>query len=234
MKTDQTALMAALGYSFQDDSLLINAFTHTSYVKGDGRHAPHNERLEFLGDAVLELCVSEHLYRRYPDMQEGQMTRARARLVCEEALFKAACALNLPACLLLGNGEELSGGREKPSIVSDALEAVIGAIYLDGGLEAAREVVVGRIFTLLEDAEAETDVKDCKTSLQELVQRDHMGTLRYELVSQAGPEHHKVFTMRVLLVNREIGSGTGSTKQSAGQEAARRALALLSQEADGK
>lgn len=234
MKTDATALMAALGYSFQDDSLLVNAVTHTSFVKGDGRNTPHNERLEFLGDAVLELCVSEHLYRRHPDMQEGQMTRARARLVCEEALFKVALALDLPAYLRLGNGEELSGGREKPSIVSDALEAVIGAIYLDGGLVAARGVVVGTILELLEDAQADAGDKDSKTSLQELVQRDHMGTLRYELVSQTGPEHHKVFTMRVLLSNREIGSGAGSTKQSAGQEAARRALALLSNEADGE
>lgn len=234
MKTDPAALIAALGYSFNDDSLLQNAVTHTSYVKGDGRHEPHNERLEFLGDAVLELCVSEHLYRRHPDMQEGQMTRSRARLVCEEALFTAARALDLPAYLRLGNGEELSGGREKPSIVSDALEAVIGAIYLDGGLEAAREVIVGTILALLESAQADTGDKDCKTSLQELVQRDHMGTLRYELVGEAGPEHHKMFTMRVLLSNREIGSGTGSTKQSAGQEAARHALALLSKEADGK
>ncbi|MDO4571792.1 MAG: ribonuclease III [Clostridia bacterium] len=218
----------AIGYRFSDAALLENALTHSSFVKGDGRNASHNERLEFLGDAVLELCVSEHLYRRHPDMQEGQMTRARARLVCEEALYVAACALGLPACLRLSRGEERSGGRDKPSIVSDALEAVIGAVYLDGGLEAARGVIIRRVLSLLENARVDAMDRDYKTRLQELVQKDHIGTLRYELVDTAGPEHSKTFTMRVLLSEREIGLGEGSTKQSAGQAAAKNALAVLS------
>ena len=128
-----SALEETLEYTFTDRSLLETALTHTSFVKGDGKRQTHNERLEFLGDAVLELCVSEHLYLQQPRMQEGAMTRHRARLVCERALFSAANSLEIPAHLRLGNGEELTGGRNKPSIVSDALEAVLGAIYLDGG-----------------------------------------------------------------------------------------------------
>ncbi len=228
MIKEPAALSETLGYTFSNAALLQNALTHTSFVKGDGRHAPHNERLEFLGDAVLELCVSEYLYTRHPEMQEGQMTRARARLVCEDALFSAAVALELPAFLRLGNGEELTGGREKPSIVSDALEALIGAIYLDGGLEAARGVILGRILTFLENAHVDAADKDFKTRLQELVQKDHIGSLRYELVDATGPEHNKLFTMRVLLSEKEIGTGAGSTKQSAGQEAAKNALGVLS------
>ena len=164
------ALEETLAYPFFDRSLLETALTHTSFVKGDGKRQAHNERLEFLGDAVLELCVSEHLYRGHPDLQEGAMTRQRARLVCERALFSAAVALGIPAVLRLGNGEELTGGRNKPSIVSDALEAVIGAIYLDGGLEHARRVILERVIRLLEDAKVDELDRDYKTRLQEHVQ----------------------------------------------------------------
>ena len=221
------AFQRALGYTFIDGALLETALTHTSFVKGDGRSAAHNERLEFLGDAVLELCVSEHLYNAHPDMQEGWMTRARARLVCEQALYFAAKTLGLPPCLRLGHGEEQNGGRDKPSIVSDALEAVIGAIDLEGGLEAARSVVIGTIMKLLESAHVDEVDQDYKTRLQEYVQRDHIGALRYELTGSSGPEHAKVFTMRVLLSEREIGRGEGRTKQSAGQSAAQDALTAL-------
>ena len=137
------ALEERLGYTFSDLSLLDAALTHTSYVKGDGKAHEHNERLEFLGDAVLELCVSEYLYRNFPKLNEGVMTRARAASVCESALHLVALQLELGTCLRLSRGEEHSGGREKPSILADGVEAVIGAIYLDGGLEAARTFILG-------------------------------------------------------------------------------------------
>ncbi|NLI55188.1 MAG: ribonuclease III [Clostridiales bacterium] len=220
-------LEETLQYTFSDRSLLETALTHTSFVKGDGRRQTHNERLEFLGDAVLELCVSEHLYLDHPELQEGAMTRHRARLVCEKALFSAALALGVPACLRLGNGEELTGGRSKPSIVSDALEAILGAIYLDGGLEHARRVILNRVIRLLEEARVDETDKDYKTRLQEHVQKGHIGTLEYECLDETGPEHQKQFTICVLLSGEPIGEGTGHNKQSAGQEAAKAALIRL-------
>ncbi len=221
------ALEARIGYTFSNRSLLETALTHTSFVKGDGRHAQHNERMEFLGDAVLELIVSRYLYGAYPSMNEGQMTRMRASLVCERSLFTAACALELPAWLRLGNGEEQTGGRKKPSVVSDALEAVICAVFLDGGNDAAEQLVTERILPLLKQAAASDDDKDYKTRLQELVQRDHIGQLSYRLLGETGPEHSKLFTMAVLLSEKELGRGVGQSKQSAGQAAAQAALAAL-------
>lgn len=227
-------LQQTVGYTFQDPELLITALTHSSFVKGDGASAAHNERLEFLGDAVLELCVSERLYRDHPKMDEGAMTRLRARLVCEGALFVAAQHIGLAAYLRLGHGEDRSGGRDKPSVVSDALEALIGAIYLDGGLPCARRFVTDHVIAQLERAAIAAQDKDFKTRLQEHVQKRHLGKLRYELVGTAGPEHSKAFTMRVLLDEREIGRGEGSTKQSAGQQAAQQALSCLRGDRAGK
>ena len=224
MQQALSTLEETLQYAFRDRSLLETALTHTSFVKGDGKRQTHNERLEFLGDAVLELCVSEHLYCTHPELQEGAMTRHRARLVCEQALYNAALALGIPKSLRLGNGEELTGGRNKPSIVSDALEAVIGAIYLDGGLEPARDVILNRVIRLLEEARVDETDKDYKTRLQEFVQKGHIGTLEYECLGESGPEHQKRFTICVRLSGESIGEGTGLNKQSAGQEAAKAAL----------
>ena len=220
-------LEETLEYTFTDRSLLETALTHTSYVKGDGKRQTHNERLEFLGDAVLELCVSEHLFLQQPQLQEGAMTRHRARLVCEQALYSAATALGIPEHLRLGNGEEITGGRKKPSIVSDALEAVLGAIYLDGGLINARRVIIERVIRLLERARVDETDKDFKTRLQEHVQKGHIGTLEYECLDETGPEHQKLFTICVRLSGEAIGKGSGLNKQSAGQEAAKAALILL-------
>lgn len=225
--TELSALEDRLQYTFCDRSLLETALTHTSFVKGGGRKRAHNERLEFLGDAVLELCVSEHLYRDHPEMQEGAMTRHRARLVCEKALYSAAAALGLPAYLHLGPGEERTGGREKPSIVSDAMEAVIGAVYLDGGLESARRVIAGGVVRLLEDARVDEIDRDYKTRLQEYVQKGHIGKLEYACTGVSGPEHEKRFTICVTLSGEEIGEGEGANKQSAGQQAAKDALVRL-------
>ncbi len=221
------ALQTRIGYTFADASLLAAALTHTSFVKGEGRKATHNERMEFLGDAVLEVIVSEHLYRTYPEKQEGEMTRIRARLVCEDALYRAAKRLGVPEALRLGRGEEITGGRDKPSVVSDAMEAVIGAVFLDGGMEAARTLVLGRVIRLLEEANADAMDQDYKTRLQELVQKGHAGKLTYELADAHGPEHQKIFTMRVLLDGSEIGRGDGTNKHNAGQAAARAALAAM-------
>lgn len=226
------SLEQKLQYRFIDRSLLETALTHTSFVKGDGRQAEHNERMEFLGDAVLELVVSEHLYHTRPDLQEGEMTRMRARLVCEGALFSAANELGVPEFLRLGHGEEGTGGRAKPSVVSDAMEAVIGAIFLDGGMEAARRVVLERVIRLLEATREDSSDKDYKTRLQEYVQKGHLGRLTYALAGTEGPEHSKIFTMCVLLDGDTIGTGAGKTKQNAGQAAARAALKRLTQPGD--
>ena len=222
-----STLEETLEYRFADRSLLETALTHTSFVKGDGKRQTHNERLEFLGDAVLELCVSEHLYLQQPQLQEGAMTRHRARLLCERALYSAALSLGISAYLRLGNGEVLTGGRNKPSIVSDALEAILGAIYLDGGLTNARRVIIERVIRLLEEARVDETDKDYKTRLQEHVQKGHIGMLEYECMDEAGPEHQKRFTICVRLSGEAVGEGMGLNKQSAGQEAARAALIRL-------
>ncbi len=185
------ALEERLGYTFSDLSLLDAALTHTSYVKGDGKAHEHNERLEFLGDAVLELCVSEYLYRNFPKLNEGVMTRARAASVCEGALHLVALQLELGLCLRLSRGEEHSGGREKPSILADGVEAVIGAIYLDGGLEAARRFVLSMTETQIRAAVQNVDAKDYKTQLQEYVQKLHKGNVTYELLNTTRPRPSK-------------------------------------------
>ena len=218
------ALEERLEYRFHDLALLDTALTHTSYVKGDGRASAHNERLECLGDAVLELCTSEYLYLRFPDYDEGAMTRLRAQAVCEGALYQVAREYGLGAMLLLGRGEDHSGGREKPSILSDAVEAVIGALYIDGGMEVAKGFIMRFVHNSVADAMAGRLIKDHKTMLQEYVQKRHMGQIVYELTGSSGPDHNKTFTMRVLVAGETAGIGEGRTKQEAGQQAARAAL----------
>lgn len=218
------ALEERLGYRFRDLALLDTALTHTSYVKGDGRASAHNERLEFLGDAVLELCTSEYLYLRFPEYDEGAMTRLRAQTVCEGALYEVAREYGLGTLLLLGRGEDHSGGREKPSILSDAVEAVIGALYIDGGMEVAKGFIMRFVHKSVEDAMAGRLIKDHKTMLQEYVQKRHMGQIVYELTGSSGPDHNKTFSMQVLVAGEAVGMGEGRTKQEAGQQAARAAL----------
>ena len=218
------ALEERLEYQFHDLALLDTALTHTSYVKGDGRASAHNERLEFLGDAVLELCTSEYLFIRFPDSDEGAMTRLRAQAVCESALYEVAKDYGFGRLLLLGRGEDHSGGREKPSILSDAVEAVIGALYIDGGMEVAKRFIMRFVHKSVEDAMAGRLIKDHKTMLQEYVQKHHMGQIAYELIGSSGPDHNKTFSMRVLVAGETAGTGEGRTKQEAGQQAARAAL----------
>jgi ribonuclease-3 len=218
------AFQKQLGFEFGDIGILNTALTHTSYVKGEGKGSDHNERLEFLGDAVLEVCVSEYLYKRYPDMNEGQMTKARALSVNETALCEVAQEIGIGDLLLLSFGEEHTGGREKASILSDALEALIGAVFIDAGMSAAKDFILGFAIKTIEKAVSGTIVKDYKTMLQEYVQSDHKGSIKYSIKEIKGPDHKKVFTMQAELNGQVIGVGTGNSKQEASQSAAQMAL----------
>ncbi|GHU43363.1 ribonuclease 3 [Clostridia bacterium] len=215
-----------IGYRFRDTGLLIHALTHSSYTNEKHKDKRYcNERLEFLGDAVLELASSDALYRKYPTYHEGQLTRLRAALVCESALVSYSKPLDIGQFLLMGKGEEKNGGRMRDSILSDALEAVIGAIYLDGGFANAKEFV-DRM--LLSDIKKQELFFDSKTILQELIQGGEIkkGELSYHLVGEAGPDHDKRFISEVHLSGKPIGSGEGRSKKAAEQEAAYQALLL--------
>ena len=221
------ALQETLHYRFNNLELLNTALTHTSYVKGENRSSGHNERLEFLGDAVLELIVSEYLFINNPGMNEGLMTRIRSRAVYENALYDAARRVDLGKYLLLSHGEEHTGGRDKPSILSDALEAVIGAMYLDGGIEPAKAFILSFAVDFIHEAVKTISVKDFKTLLQEHIQQQHCGTLEYEVISVSGPDHKRVFTMVAVINGKPMGKGQGNSKQEAGQNAAHATLVML-------
>ena len=221
-------LQENLGYRFRDESLLRGALYHSSYANEHrGENIVSNERLEFLGDAVLGFVSAEFLYSRFPNAPEGELTRIRAALVREESLFEVAQALQLGECLMLGKGEESGGGRHRPSILADCTEAVFAAVYLDGGMDCARDLI-HRVLLSKGDIEvAESRRRDYKTELQELVQRKPHQVLRYELVGQSGPDHAKVFTVAVLLNGEPIGEGSGHSKKEAEQSSARAALEKL-------
>ncbi|MEG1547893.1 MAG: ribonuclease III [Clostridia bacterium] len=222
------ALQNRLQYVFSNIDILDRALTHTSYVKGDGKAKEHNERLEFLGDAVLELCVSEYLYQNYPTMDEGAMTRARSSAVCESALYQAATELSLGETLLLGRGESHAGGGRRPSILADALEAVLGAVFIDGGMDNVRALIARLTEDAISAAVSSVNIKDYKTMLQEFVQKEHLGRVVYVLKDESGPDHKKVFVMQAKLAHQTLGEGIGASKQEASQFAARKALQRLS------
>lgn len=213
-----------LEYGFRDPSLLEEALTHPSY--GIDRGVPHYQRLEFLGDAVLQLSVTARLYALSRDLDEGRLTRARAAIVCERSLAGAAAALGLGAALRLSVGEERSGGRGKPSILADALEAVFGAIYLDGG-QAEADRAIGLALADALESGAEAGGEDYKSRLQVRLQRDRDSDPTYELVGSKGPPHKPTFAVRITLGGEVLGEGEGGSKQSAGQAAARDALSKL-------
>ena len=213
-----------LGYTFQDRTLLETALSHSSYAnENKALSLESNERLEFLGDSVLGQIVATYLYLRYPKMPEGQMTRLRADLVCETSLHEVAQKLELGRYIKLGRGEEHTGGRERESILADAVEAVIAAMYLDGGIDVSKHFIDTYILAGFE-AEETHSVTDYKTALQERVQRRAGQVLNYELVAQSGPDHRKTFTMRVTLNGKPIGEGNGRTKKEAEQNAAKSGL----------
>ena len=224
-------LQENLGYRFRDESLLRGALYHSSYANEHrNENIVSNERLEFLGDAVLGFVSAEFLYSRFPNAPEGELTRIRAALVREESLFEVAQALQLGECLMLGKGEESGGGRQRPSILADCTEAVFAAVYLDGGMDCARDLI-HRVLLSKGDIEvAESRRRDYKTELQELVQRKPHQVLRYELVGQSGPDHAKVFTVAVLLNGDPVGEGSGHSKKEAEQASARAALEKLTKE----
>lgn len=221
-------LEQALGYTFRDRALLENALRHSSYANENRKeHLTSNERLEFLGDSILGFVVADALYRTYPNHPEGDLTRMRAELVCEGALAAVAEQLHLGDYLLLGHGEEHGGGRQRASINADAVESVLAAVYLDGGFAEAKGIIERLI---LSRAEAHAPVNsDFKTMLQELVQREKNQTLRYQLVSESGPDHDKEFRVVVLLNDRVLGEGTGRSKKRAEQAAAEQGLRTLEQ-----
>lgn len=217
-----------IGYRMVDRSLLRSALTHKSYSNEQPRAAlPFGERLEFLGDAVLDLLVSDTLFQRYPQLSEGDLTRVRAELVSERNLAPLAQRLNLGGYLLLGRGEESSGGREKASLLADAFEALLGAIYRDGGLIAARMVVEGLLDEQIDLAVQDRVGTDYKTRLQERLQADGGALPSYELIGAEGPDHQKSYLIEVRSGGETIGTGRGRTKKAAQQQAARQALQRL-------
>ena len=220
---DYEALERVLGHTFQDKALLETALTHTSFANEARHGTKHNERLEFLGDSVLSIVVAEYLFT-HSSLPEGDLTRMRASLVCEAALFTFAQKIGLGRWLRLGHGEEMGGGRTRPSVVSDAFEAVIAALYLDGGIDAARAFILPFVTSALTKQSAE---EDYKTKLQEVVQQNPSERLRYVVASQTGPDHDKHFVVEVHLNSNVIGSGEGHSKKQAEQAAAKEALALM-------
>ena len=219
-------LEAALGYKFQNITLLQNALTHSSYANERWHNSLlSNERLEFLGDSILGMVVAAYLYHHFPDRPEGELTRMRADMVCETSLALIAGRLDLGKHLLLGHGEERFGGRSRASILADAVESVIAASFLDGGMEAAKGII--QRFVLCNVPVSKLQNTDYKTALQELVQQKKNQTLCYRLVGESGPDHDKVFTAQVLLNDQVVGEGTGSSKKRAEQDAARVALEQL-------
>lgn len=217
-------LEAKLGYSFRDRTLLENALTHSSYANEN--HSPYgsNERLEFLGDSILGMVTADFLYKEHPDLPEGDLTRTRAALVCEESLAEVADRLDLGAYLKLGRGESNGGGRERPSIRADAVEAVLAAVFLDGGLAEARKIIQRFI---LDREKEKAASRDYKTALQELVQRESGQVLTYRLTGESGPDHAKEFTVAVELNGKDVGEGKGRSKKEAEQMAAKAAIETM-------
>ena len=212
-----------IGYTFKNKNLLHEALSHSSYANECKKGRNSNERLEFLGDSVLSIVISEHLFNHFKHLPEGDLTKIRASLVCEKALFEFSKQISLGEFILLGKGEENTGGRTRPSIVSDAFEAVIAAVFLDGGMESAREYVLGFIPKDL-DKNSAKKLQDYKTILQEIIQRNPEEKVEYVLRSQSGPDHDRHFVVEVCLNTNVIGHGEGHSKKQAEQQAAKEAL----------
>uniref|UniRef100_UPI004056BA89 ribonuclease III n=1 Tax=Acetatifactor sp. TaxID=1872090 RepID=UPI004056BA89 len=220
-----SALEEKIGYHFKDSTLLKQAMTHSSFTNEQKiNKAKHYERLEFLGDAVLELVSSEFLYHEHPDVPEGKLTKMRASMVCEPSLAFCAADLELGQYMRLGKGEESTGGRNRDSITSDAMEALIGAIYLDGGMEHAKSFINRFVLSDLED---KVLFYDSKSNLQEVIQGNLKKDFHYELLEESGPEHDKTFVVEVFMEQESLGRGLGRTKKAAEQQAAYQALLLL-------
>lgn len=224
-------LQEKIGYQFYDEKLLRQALTHSSYANERKiNKCKDYERLEFLGDAILEMVSSEFLFRKFPELPEGQLTKMRASMVCEPSLAFCAKDLKLGKYLFLGKGEEATGGRERASVTSDVMEAITGAIFLDGGLEPAKSFIMNFI---LNDLEEKQLFYDSKTILQEQIQKMPGKTISYELIGEEGPDHDKVFCVDVLIDGVKVASGKGKNKKSAEQEAAYRVLLQMKKTGKG-
>ncbi len=218
-----------LGYSFKERNYLLRALTHSSYSNENKKEKlKNNERLEFLGDSVLGLIISEYLFSHYANLEEGQLTKIRAKIVCEASLGEASRKLKLGEFMLFGRGEELTGGRERTSILSDAFEALIAAIFLDGGMECARLFVLKSLDAVIEDAVQGKLFIDYKTRLQEVIQVQKGNRIKYDIVKEEGPDHAKIFYTEVRLNEVIIGVGSGHSKKESEQEAAKEGLKRLS------
>lgn len=227
-KKELEKLASRLSYSFNDIGILEQALVHRSFLnERPEQNIKNNERLEFLGDAVLSAAISDLLIKRFPDADEGKLSKFRARLVNETTLAKLATDIELGRFLLLGKGEEITGGREKPSILSDAYEAVIAAVYLDGGFLAAFPLVSKQFSNLIDEVSGTEIFRDYKTELQEQTQELFKAAPIYELISETGPEHNKIFEVEVLIKGERFGKGRGKAKKEAEQRAAMETLEML-------
>lgn len=216
-----------IGYTFKDIKLLNNALTHSSFVASKNDYMLYNERLEFIGDSILSMITSLYLYKKCKNAPEGHLTRFRAGIVCEQSLYNASNNLKLGRYLRLSKGEENAGGRERVSILADAFEAVIAAIYLDGGIKKAKTFVLENLQDTINDAVHNRIFSDYKSFLQEYIQKNNCGTLNYKMLKEEGPDHNKTFEVALYLNNTLIGKGSGHSKKDAQQAAAREAIISL-------
>lgn len=223
---DRKLLEEKIGYHFKEQNYLTTALTHSSYANEVKSAGCSNERLEFLGDSVLGVVVADYLFKNCPNMPEGELTKNRASLVCEKALCGFSTQLGVGDYLLLSHGEKNSGGKTRPSILADAFEAIIAAIYMDGGMEEARKFILRFVLPVLQTVKPKA-FKDYKTALQEIIQQNPEEKLEYVLIGESGPDHNKRFTVEVHLNSNVIGKGGGRSKKEAEQQAAREALELM-------
>lgn len=222
-----TDLQNKIGYQFKNPALLNEALTHSSYAnEHKSQHIKYNERLEFLGDSVLSIVVSDYIYKNCPELPEGELTKLRASLVCEKSLYEFAKKIDLGKYLVLSKGERHNGGADRPSILSDAFEALIAAIYIDGGLAPASKHILNFVIPAIKNSKKKK-INDYKTTLQEIIQKNPGEKLEYILVKESGPDHNKHFVVEVHLNSNVIGKGGGRSKKEAEQQAAREALELM-------
>lgn len=222
-----TDLQNKIGYQFKNPALLNEALTHSSYAnEHKSQHIKYNERLEFLGDSVLSIVVSDYIYKNCPELPEGELTKLRASLVCEKSLYEFAKKIDLGNYLILSKGERNNGGADRPSILSDAFEALIAAIYIDGGIAPASKHILNFVIPAIKNSKKKK-INDYKTTLQEIIQKNPGERLEYVLVKESGPDHNKHFVVEVHLNSNVIGKGGGRSKKEAEQQAAREALELM-------
>ncbi|MGB9779266.1 MAG: ribonuclease III [Caldanaerobacter sp.] len=226
-RKDISYLEQKINYEFKNKALLLEALTHSSWAH-DGRNEKiSNERLEFLGDSVLSLIISEYLYKNRKDLEEGALSKYRAEIVCEPSLARCARKIELGSFLRMGRGEEISGGRDRDSILADAMEALLAAVYLDGGLEVARKVTLDLFKEIIDEVLKGIIYRDYKTRLQEVVQSMEVGKITYELIEEIGPDHNKIFVTQVKIGDVVLGKGQGKSKKESEQAAAMEALSKL-------